>query len=299
MNATLPTVRQPLVALLAVLGAVVLPSEATSQVKASPFGTVSQTIDGTTVELRYSRPSARGRDLFGDGAVVSWGYMWTPGANWATRLHLSGPVKLEGEHLPAGEYSLWVQPRPSAWEIHLHPNPVLYHTGEYPSPEDFQLSVEVEPTSADHAVEMLTFSFPEVTPTGGTLRMQWGRTAIDLDLEVRPTMALGEMTDEEMEPYLGTYEGAVDTPGGEAPTTIDVTASEGQLMLTISAFGGARAALIPTATPHDFSLAFLRDGEIFNVEDAPAGFEMGPDGANRLVIMGIRGEVWMQGERVR
>jgi len=296
---SLPPLRRSLLTLPSVLGMAALPAPAASQVKASPIGTVSQTIDGTTIEVRYSRPSARGRDLFGNDAVVSWGYMWTPGANWATRLHLSGPVEVEGEELSDGEYSLWIQPRPGPWQVHLHPNPVLYHTGEYPSPEAFQLSLEVEPTRADHSMEMLTFTFPEVTATGGTLRMQWGRTAIDLDLEVRPTMTLGGMGDEEMAPYVGTYEAAIDTPGGAVATTIEVSPSDDQLVAAISAFGGARAALIPTATPHEFHFVFLRDGRIFNAEDAPARFEMGPDGAERLVIMGIRGEVWMEGERVR
>ena len=42
-------------------------------------------VNGTTITLDFSRPVARGRDsLF--GGVVHWGELWTPGANWATKL---------------------------------------------------------------------------------------------------------------------------------------------------------------------------------------------------------------------
>ena len=54
-----------------------LPSLLSAQVRASEHGVVSQTVNGTTITIDYSRPVARGRDsLF--GRVVHWGEVWTP-----------------------------------------------------------------------------------------------------------------------------------------------------------------------------------------------------------------------------
>lgn len=268
------------------------------QVHASPLGTVSQTIDGTEIEVRYSRPAARGRELFGN--LIDWGYMWTPGANWATRLRVTRPVHLEGRYLPRGDYSLWFQAGPDRWTINVHPNPVLFHTGEYPSPEDFQLSFGEAPVDPGHYAEMLTFSFPAVRPDGGTLRMHWGETAIDLDIAVMPTMTLAPMHRGEAAPYLGRYSGTVEFPGGDvrrdaAEVALD---DDGLLVMRLDELGFA-LHLVPTGGPHEFALVAVRDGGIFNVEQEPVRFEMGPDGARRLAARGIRDEMFFDMERVR
>ncbi len=81
---------------------------AQAQVRTSERATVSQTIDGTVIEIDYARPRLRGRTSF--GGVVHWGEMWTPGANWATTLRVSRDVRLDGHLVPAGEYSVWFVP---------------------------------------------------------------------------------------------------------------------------------------------------------------------------------------------
>jgi len=54
----------------------------------SPRGTITQTVNGTEISIRYYRPVLRGRVPF--PGVVSWGRTWTPGADSATRLETSG-----------------------------------------------------------------------------------------------------------------------------------------------------------------------------------------------------------------
>src|SRR5438046_2812123 len=102
------------------LGLLVVPDPAASQVRASERGSVSQTIDGTTVEVSYGRPALRGRTPF--GGVVHWGEVWTPGANFSTTLRVSRPVRLGDQAVPAGTYSLWVVATPTAWTLYLHRN---------------------------------------------------------------------------------------------------------------------------------------------------------------------------------
>ena len=84
--------------------------------QASQHGVVAQTVNQTVITLEYDRPVARGRELF--GALVEWDAIWTPGANRATWIDFSEPVKLEGHALDAGRYAIWMVPKENEpWEI--------------------------------------------------------------------------------------------------------------------------------------------------------------------------------------
>src|ERR1051325_11035541 len=52
------------------------------QVSKSQAGAIGQRVATTEITLTYSRPVARGRQLF--GALVPYGQVWTPGADQAT-----------------------------------------------------------------------------------------------------------------------------------------------------------------------------------------------------------------------
>ena len=85
----------PLLGLLVCAGA----CSAEAQGSKSQLGAVSQTVAGTRIDVVYRRPVARGRELF--GALVPWGRIWTPSADSAARITLSGPVTVNGEPLAA------------------------------------------------------------------------------------------------------------------------------------------------------------------------------------------------------
>src|SRR6185369_1586283 len=82
----------------------------------SPASTVSQTIGISTVSVNYSRPSVKGREVW--GALVPYGWNvqafgagnsapWRAGANENTVLKLSHPATIEGHSVPAGSYGLF------------------------------------------------------------------------------------------------------------------------------------------------------------------------------------------------
>jgi Protein of unknown function (DUF2911) len=83
--------------------------------KPSQHGEVSQRVAGTTIALSYNRPVARGRELFGQ--LVPYGKVWCPCADDATTIAVSTDIKVNGETLPAGTYSVWTEPQPDAWTI--------------------------------------------------------------------------------------------------------------------------------------------------------------------------------------
>jgi hypothetical protein len=100
----------------------------------SPKGEVEQIVGLTTIEVEYSRPSAKGRKIFGD--LVPFGEMWRTGANMSTTVEVEGDVMVEGQLLPKGKYSLFTTPNPEMWVITFNKNPELGGVDERKAEED-------------------------------------------------------------------------------------------------------------------------------------------------------------------
>jgi len=178
------------------------PALATAQIRASEIGTMSQIIDGTKIIIEYSRPRARGRDpLFGH--VVQWNEVWTPGANWATTFETSKNITLNGVPVPTGKYSVWMVVRQDGnWTTVLEPKVHIYH--EYPPDSSGQqVRIATKVTQAPFA-EILTWSMPALSATGGTLAMHWGTTLVPIAVAVEPSLRM-TMSPSDAAPYLGSY----------------------------------------------------------------------------------------------
>ena len=196
---------------------------AMAQVKGSEIGTISQVIDGTTISMQYSRPRVRGRDpLFGT-KVVQWGEVWTPGANWATTLETDKAITLDGRTVPKGRYSVWFVVRQSGdWTLVLDPKWRQFHNMP-PDSNPAQLRFAVHPSEAPFA-EVLTWSMPALRVDGGTLAMNWGRTAVSVNVGVAPSFST-TIPIADAQPYIGQYDfSEVDSTGkvtSTAPMVLD------------------------------------------------------------------------------
>ncbi|MGE0555258.1 MAG: DUF2911 domain-containing protein, partial [Gemmatimonadales bacterium] len=148
----------------ALIGITLLAGPTPARGQAIPFsqhGTVSQRVGLTDILVTYNRPVARGRTLFGEGGVVKWDRVWHPGADSATRVAFSRPVLLSGRSLPAGEYSLWLIPRPQEpWTVIGGTAARVFHT-PYPGEAHDAIRFEVQPEPGAH-METLAFYFPLV-----------------------------------------------------------------------------------------------------------------------------------------
>ena len=181
----------------------VIPSVSFAQIRASEIGTMSQIIDGTKITMEYSRPRARGREPLFGGRVVRWNEVWTPGANWATTLETSKDITINGRKVPKGKYSVWMLIKQDGnWTTILDPRARRYHE-EPPDSTSQQIRIATRPTQAGFA-EVLTWSMPALSATGGTLTMQWGTTLVSMDVGVEPSLRM-TMSPGDAAPYLGAY----------------------------------------------------------------------------------------------
>ncbi|MEO8074959.1 MAG: DUF2911 domain-containing protein [Acidobacteriota bacterium] len=149
--------------------------------KPSQHGSVSQQVGDTTIVIDYNRPVARGRNLF--GALVPFGRVWCPGADSCTTIELSTDVKVNGQALAAGTYSLWAEPQADRWTMIFNRAHPVFHT-RYPADQDV-LRVTATPRQGTH-VETLAFYFPVVDGGHAELVLHWGTVVVPLSIDVSP-----------------------------------------------------------------------------------------------------------------
>lgn len=260
-----PVACSPFPFLLASVALVCLGSVAGAQGMPSEKGSVSQTIDGTTITIEYYRPVARGRTPFPD--VVHWGRVWTPGANWATTLDVDKPVHLNGYAVSKGKYSVWMIPGPDEWTVVLNRDSKRFHT-QPPASSDDEARFTVKPGAGAH-METLTWYFPVVTRDGATLDMHWGTTVIPLRLTVEPSRP-PDVSERERTMYAGRYHLTPVASDGNVPDAeLEVTDSGGQLhaRATPALWGyDATFDLVPFGHDGEFRLSFYRGGKLFGME---------------------------------
>jgi hypothetical protein len=150
------------------------------KVSKSQAAAVSQRIANTELTITYSRPVARGRELF--GALVPYDQVWNPGADQATAIAITRDIQVDGQSLAAGKYSLWVVPRPETWTVIFSTASDVYHT-PYPGEGQDALRLEVRPEPGPH-MEVLAFYFPIVEGKDAVLRLHWGGVIVPLSIRV-------------------------------------------------------------------------------------------------------------------
>ena len=84
----------------------------------SPPATANVSVAGGTITIKYNSPQMRGRKIM--GALVPYGKVWRTGANPATTLITSVPLKFGALLVPAGTHTLYSLPSEDAWQLILN-----------------------------------------------------------------------------------------------------------------------------------------------------------------------------------
>ncbi|MBC8089646.1 MAG: DUF2911 domain-containing protein [Phycisphaerae bacterium] len=155
-------------------------SEAAAEPRKSQAGFVSQTVASTTISVKYIRPVARGRELF--GGIVKWDKEWTPSADSAALLTITRPILINGAKLEAGTYSLWAKPGRDKWVMIFSNAQPVFHT-PYPGNSSEVMRIEATPRASSH-METLAFYFPTVDGKKAELVLHWGSVVVPFTIEV-------------------------------------------------------------------------------------------------------------------
>lgn len=151
----------------------------------SPSAEVEQMVGLTEVEVEYSRPSMKGRTIFGD--LVPYDKLWRTGANKNTIVTFSDDVVVEGKTLEAGSYAIFTRPGEAVWEVIFYSD-----TENWGVPQEWDASkvaatVKTEVFPIEMPIETFTISFDDLHNNGATLGMMWEKAYVGVKFEV-PTL---------------------------------------------------------------------------------------------------------------
>jgi len=147
----------------------------------SPRDTARGNIGAASISVDYSRPHARGRGLVGN--IIPYEKVWRTGANAATQLTTSAPIKLAGIPLAAGTYTLWTVPHQNGVDLIVNGQSGQWGT-EYNRSRDIA-KAPMQTSTLSTPVDQFTISVSGTDARRGTLTLAWGSFRWTAPIEVR------------------------------------------------------------------------------------------------------------------
>ena len=172
-----------------------------SQIKTprvSPASAVEQMVGLTEIEVEYSRPSKRGRDIFGN--VVPYGKIWRTGADNCTTISFSTDVVIDSQTIQSGKYSIFSIPSKESWDVILYSDTDLWGV-----PRDwdkdkivFKSTYKTNQLNVNSIDETFTISFSNITNNDADLTFSWDYVSVTVNIAVPTKKIVSENIKEVM-----------------------------------------------------------------------------------------------------
>jgi hypothetical protein len=160
----------------------------------SPKGIISQTVGNTLIEVEYERPSVRKRQIY--GGLVPWNKVWRTGAGKCTKIRFDKDVKIKGQKVPAGSYSIFTIPNPKEWIVIINKDTTLYGSYDYNYKDDITRFVVI-PTETDRFYETFNFDI-EIFRHNARMYISWANTQISFEIETSANTEMDKLIREEL-----------------------------------------------------------------------------------------------------
>jgi hypothetical protein len=147
----------------------------------SPACTLKQRVGLTDIEVDYSRPGVKDRLIF--GGMVPFGQVWRTGANSATKIIFSTPVKLNGTEIPAGTYALFTIPGEDEWTIIINKGAEQWGAFQYDEKADVA-RFKATPTTLGRSIDTFTIEFNQIRDESAYLNLVWEKTVVPIKMEI-------------------------------------------------------------------------------------------------------------------
>lgn len=141
----------------------------------SPTQTITQDFALSSIQINYSRPTMKGREIF--GALVPYGAMWRTGANGPTNVTFGEDVTVGGKAVKAGKYNLVTIPNRTEWTVVLvkeDQNAFNYKEGN----DVARFTVEAKKLPFE--VENFTILLSDQTANTLNIELIWADTYVDI-----------------------------------------------------------------------------------------------------------------------
>ncbi|MCZ2276651.1 MAG: DUF2911 domain-containing protein [Bacteroidia bacterium] len=169
----------------------------------SPFQKITQAFGLGEIQIEYSRPSVKGRVIFGD--LVPYGKIWRTGANASTKFTFSDDVIIAGKEVKAGTYAVYTIPGQSEWEVMLYNDLTLGgNTSDYNTANEV-VRFKLKSAPMSEKVETFTIAVNNLSSSSCTVDLNWDKTRISIPVQVnidgRIMKQIDEVMGETKKPY--------------------------------------------------------------------------------------------------
>lgn len=149
---------------------------------ASPRTEISQQVGLIDMNLNYSRPSKKGRVIF--GGLLSFDQIWRTGANNPTTISFSGNIKINNQLVEKGEYHIYSVPTESMLELVIYEKTDLW--GSLSKFDESLVKARVMSDFVDlpYELETFTISFNNISNNGLSLNIMWDNKVATYSVDV-------------------------------------------------------------------------------------------------------------------
>lgn len=147
---------------------------------ASPDAEFKQQVGFLDITVKYSRPGAKGRTVF--GGLVPYGELWRTGAHDATTINFSDTLTLNERVIPAGTYSLFTIPEKEEWTMILNKATEMHGSSEY-TPEKDLVRFKVKSEKSSRFYETFTIEVTDIIANGAYLYLIWENTQMKIKIQ--------------------------------------------------------------------------------------------------------------------
>jgi hypothetical protein len=178
------TLRTTLSLVLAILALTITgaSAERPDSAQRSPWQHVEQQVGDSFIEMEYSRPGVRGREVYGTDLVPYDGSIWRAGANARTTISFESDVSINGKPLKAGTYAILVIASPDEWTFIFSKNFMAHGADGYTEKND-ALRITAKPRAAEHE-EFMVFEFTNLTDNSVDINLHWEKIRCGFKVEL-------------------------------------------------------------------------------------------------------------------
>lgn len=149
---------------------------------------IEQKVGLTDVTLDYSRPSKRGRTIYGD--LIPFDVIWRTGANSNTKITFSTEVEIGGTAVKPGSYAIFTKPNPSSWDVYFYSDATNWGAPEKWDASKVVAELNVPSQPMTTSTETFTMTFDNINIDSAVLGIHWDKTYVGVPIKFNTDKAV-------------------------------------------------------------------------------------------------------------
>lgn len=169
----------------------------------SPLQELNQQVGKTNIKITYSRPSARGRTIFGH--LVPYNEYWRTGANRNSKISFENDIEFNGANVAAGEYAIYTLPNKGKWEVILYDDLTKWEVPDSLEESKIVAQISVPSKKVQEYHETLEIGLINIRHSTVDFKIVWENTMIEVPIEIFTNKLMSDLIDEELKKNISDF----------------------------------------------------------------------------------------------